>query len=73
MSKRANQAKDEQSKSGFQADGVVRLGDCPLWDFKRARQRSDMEAEQAGRLSFDQLSWFSGGRARRAELVNSPY
>lgn len=73
MSKRADQAESEQSKSGFQTDGIVRPGDCPLWDFKRARQRSDMEATQAGRLSFDQLSWFSGGRARRAKLVNSPY
>lgn len=44
-----------------------------LWAHKRQQQRWDMESLRTGRATEDQMSWFSGGRARACRLVNSPY
>lgn len=44
-----------------------------LWAFKRKLQARDLRHVRAGRLSGSQLSWFSGGKAKAARLVNSPY
>ena len=44
-----------------------------LWKFKRERQRADIARVKSGATSAEQLSWFSGGSARKARLVNSPF
>jgi hypothetical protein len=48
-------------------------GDANLWAFKRQRQEADLENVRSGRFTQDQLSWFSGGKARNLKLVDSPY
>lgn len=47
-------------------------GDSDLWKFKRQRQKADLASVRAGRLSQDQLSWFSGGKARRLKIFDWP-
>lgn len=47
--------------------------DAELWQFKRQRQKSDMSSARSGRVSHDQLSWFSGGKARRLKIIGAPY
>ena len=47
--------------------------DLDLWAFKRERQRRDMSAAASGRFTQEQFSWFSGGKARRLKLIDSPY
>lgn len=44
-----------------------------LWKFKRERQRADIARVKSGATSTEQMNWFSGGRARKAKLVNSPF
>jgi len=48
-------------------------GDAGLWAFKRKRQQADLENARSGRVTQDQLSWFSDGKARNLKLINSPY
>lgn len=48
-------------------------GDADLWTFKRQKQRRDMAAGAEGKVTQDQLNWFSGGKARRLKLIGSPY
>ncbi len=48
-------------------------GDADLWAFKRERQQHDMAAAAEGEVTQDQLSWFSGGKARGLKLIGSPY
>jgi len=43
-----------------------------LWAFKRQRQAKDLARVRAGAASNAQMSWFSDGRARSAQLVDSP-
>jgi ParD-like antitoxin of type II bacterial toxin-antitoxin system len=43
-----------------------------LWAAKRAQQARDIAAIEAGRASNESMSWFSGGRARRAKAIKSP-
>ena len=52
---------------------AVGSGDADLWDFKRQRQKADMDSARTGRLNQDQLSWFSGGKARHLKIIGSPY
>lgn len=56
-----------------QPEAPAEPGDAKLWAFKRQRQQADLATAQAGGLTQDQLSWFSGGKARVVKLVNSPY
>lgn len=58
----------ESSTSG--AHGVP---ENDLWAYKRAMQARDLESVRSGHTTTEQMSWFSGGRARAARLVNSPY
>jgi hypothetical protein len=44
-----------------------------LWAFKRQRQAEDLRSVRAGRQPAAAMSWFAGGRAKAAKLVNSPY
>jgi hypothetical protein len=44
-----------------------------LWAFKRKRQARDLKSVRAGHQPADAMSWFSGGKAKAAKLVNSPY
>jgi len=44
-----------------------------LWALKRQQQKKDLASIQSGRHSAASMSWFSGGRARGAKLVDSPY
>ena len=39
---------------------------------KRAQQARDIAAIESGRASNESMSWFSGGRARRAKAIDSP-
>lgn len=48
-------------------------GDARLWAFKRQRQQADLDNARSGRVTQDQLSWFSGVKARKVKLINSPY
>lgn len=48
-------------------------GDGDLWTFKRQRQRHDLSAAAEGKVTQNQLSWFSGGKARDLKLIGSPY
>lgn len=43
------------------------------WAFKRRLQAQDLQNVRSGRLTGADLSWFSGGKAKKAKLVNSPY
>ncbi len=56
-----------------QADEASEPGDAKLWAFKRERQRADFRNAQSGRVTQDQLSWFSGEKVRKLKLTNSPY
>jgi hypothetical protein len=44
-----------------------------LWAAKRAQQARDVAAIDSGQASNESMSWFSGGRARRAKAVGSPF
>lgn len=44
-----------------------------LWKFKRERQRADITRVNSGAASTERMNWFSGGSARKAKLVNSPF
>lgn len=48
-------------------------GDSDLWAFKRQRQQHDLSAAAQGKVTQNQLSWFSGGKARDLKLIGSPY
>jgi hypothetical protein len=48
-------------------------GDAELWHFKRQRQKADMDSAREGRATQDQLSWFSGGKARHLKIIGAPY
>lgn len=43
------------------------------WVLKRERQRLDMEAMVAGRVTQDHLAWFSGGKTRDLRITGGPY
>lgn len=43
-----------------------------LWAAKRAQQARDIAAVESGKASSESMSWFSGGRARRAKAIDSP-
>jgi len=57
------------------SEGIQRseYGEDDLWRFKRQRQEADLTALREGRVTQDQLSWFSGGKARRLKVIGSPY
>jgi hypothetical protein len=44
-----------------------------LWALKRQRQARDLRSVRAGRQPAAAMSWFAGGRAKAAKLVDSPY
>lgn len=44
-----------------------------LWAFKRQRQAKDLRSVRAGRQPAAAMSWFAGGKAKAAKLVDSPY
>lgn len=52
---------------------VVEVSEAELWAHKRARQARDLATIRSGRATNDQMSWFSGGLAKAARAVNSPY
>jgi ParD-like antitoxin of type II bacterial toxin-antitoxin system len=54
-------------------DKAARKGsEHALWAAKRAQQARDIAAIDVGRASNESMSWFSGGRARRAKAIKSP-
>lgn len=54
-------------------EGAQASSEQSLWAFKRAQQARDIEAVAHGRASTAQMSWFAGGKAKRAKLTRSPY
>lgn len=52
---------------------VVEVSEDALWSCKRAKQARDLEMIRSGRATNEQMSWFSGGLAKAAKAVNSPY
>lgn len=44
-----------------------------MWRRKRDRQRRDLAHLGAGTLTGSQTTWFSDGRSRAFELIDSPY
>jgi len=57
----------------LRADTTARGGpEEALWAAKRAQQARDIAAVESGRASNESMSWFSGGRARRAKAIDSP-
>jgi len=68
---RARVQKNWQRKSDFlRADYV---SEKQLWAQKRDQQKRDIEALKTGQATENDMSWFSGGRARACRLVDSPY
>lgn len=59
------------SSQGQEESTVVAEAD--LVKFKRERQAADIRAVEEGRATNEQMSWFSGGRARSRKLIDSPY
>lgn len=55
------------------ADQAEISDESELWAHKRQRQRRDLGRLQAGLATEDEMSWFSGGRARACRLLNSLY
>jgi hypothetical protein len=49
-----------------------KLPESALWAAKRAQQARDIEAVESGKAGNESMSWFSGGRARRAKAIDSP-
>lgn len=58
------------SRSGT---GARTVPAAELWAVKRAKQARDLASVQSGQVPAEQMSWFSGGRAKSAKLVDSPY
>jgi hypothetical protein len=48
------------------------IPEAGLWARKRAQQQRDITSIEQGQVTNASLSWFSGGRARRAKVKNSP-
>ncbi len=73
----------DKAKHALQSGHVAVAGGCPqktefvdeqrLWAQKCDQQNRDLDNLSAGRATEDQMSWFSGGRARSCRLINSPY
>jgi hypothetical protein len=62
------------SQSGAAHDVQAQVvPEADLWAFKRAQQKRDIASIAAGRSTNDSMSWFSGGRARRAKAIDSPF
>ena len=61
---------DDGDRGGVQ---VTTMPEAQMWAEKRARQERDLEAVRSGKVSGQQMSWFSDGWARTAKLVDSPY
>lgn len=61
----------EASKSA-EGKALASVPEAALWAHKRNRQRLDIATIEAGRSTNEAMSWFSGGRARRAKAKNSP-
>ena len=53
-------------------NGASESSDSALWAAKRAQQARDIAAIESGKESNESMSWFSGGRARRATAIDSP-
>ncbi|MCU0814846.1 MAG: ParD-like family protein [Burkholderiaceae bacterium] len=49
------------------------VGEMDPLAFKQQRQKDDLEAMRAGRVSQEQLGWFFGGKAKRLKIAGSPY
>jgi hypothetical protein len=47
--------------------------EAQLWSVKRAQQQRDLASITSGRSDNEAMSWFSGGIARRAKAVDSPF
>lgn len=60
-------------QAGAFATGRQQATEQALRSHKRAAQARDLDNVRAGRATNDQMSWFAGGRAKRAKLVDSPY
>jgi hypothetical protein len=47
--------------------------EAQLWSVKRAQQQRDLASITSGRSDNEAMSWFSGGIARSAKAVDSPF
>jgi ParD-like antitoxin of type II bacterial toxin-antitoxin system len=57
----------------LRSDATTRKwSESALWAAKRAQQTRDIAAVESGKASNESMSWFSGGRARRAKAIKSP-
>lgn len=52
---------------------LASAAEAALWAHRRAQRRRDITSIEAGRSTNEAMSWFSGGRARRAKARNSPF
>ena len=75
MSRSAAQQVEHWARLGvaLEATGLSVASEQSLWAFKRQRQAEDLRSVRAGRQPAAAMSWFAGGRAKAAKLVNSPY
>ena len=60
-------------RAGAPPRDATQAAERDLWAYKRKRQAQDLQHVRSGRLSNAQMSWFGGGKAKAAKLVNSPY
>lgn len=69
-------------QSGLSVDELVavlrgevatgRSSEAALWAAKRDGQARDIAAIESGKATNASMSWFAGGRARRARAIDSP-
>lgn len=64
------QGKVPEASTGKAAPRPV--SEAQLWAHKRALQQRDLDQMAGGRSPPEAMSWFSGGRARRAKALKSP-
>ncbi len=68
----ADLLRDHQVTRNGASDDALAVPEAELCAHKRTQQQRDIASITAGQSTNEAMSWFSGGRARRAKAVNSP-
>lgn len=53
--------------------GRTNTSEASLWAHKRVRQEADLRKLEGGDATTSEMSWFSGGRARKARIPGTPF
>ena len=60
-----------RTADGDAAAESITMSASDLWKSKRELQRTDIEGLESGRLTIDDVSWFTGGVTRKGKLVGT--